>query len=1158
MTGISPPPFDLTAPLPTGTTVLEASAGTGKTYAIAALAARAIADGTAGIEDILLITFSRAATTELRTRVRARLRGTASALADAARGETPDDPVSAALADTSPDELALRTARLEGALADFDRAAIMTTHEFCHGMLAGLGILATQTPQATLIEDLTPLGIEAAEDVFIQLFSGEPHGAPFRFGKQWDADPGAVDIARAVANEIAKIHGEGTPGAAGTRARFAHALREEVKRRKNARRLFSFDDQLTRLDTALRDSRTGAQARARLAERFPLVLVDEFQDTDPTQWSVLRHAFAGASTLVLIGDPKQAIYGFRGGDVHTYRLAVRQADQVTTLAVNHRSDPEVVAGVGELFAGVALGDEIVAAPVAAARTSALTATPGTPWERGVQVRALDYPNAVHPSTAASAITRDLIAVVAELTGPDAPVLRDGRPLHRREIAVLVRSNRRGQDVTAALTGAGIPATFAGSDSVFTSHAAADWLALLRALDQPRRPYLRRAFLTDFVGATVTTLALSDDEQRAHWSLQVHTWARLLARSGVPALWAAIEADSDITARLLTRPGGERRLTDHRHLAELLHARRRAGQAGRARDLAAWLASARDGATEAGGVRRRDTDADAVQVMTIHRSKGLQWPVVLLPESGQQRPVDKDSGRVLVLPSGNERILDVGGTRSPARADRWDRWLAEEADESLRALYVGLTRAQSRVVAWWAHHWEAECSPLHRLLHAPHDPAHPARPERCYPAKGLPAGGSPTQLPWLRGSAVACVPVVPAAAGSVPASAGAPGLPALGAPDASQHLVSKPDPAASAAGMARVTGAGGGPEAAVPAPGDLAATASGTSAVSLRVRPWTRTIDTTWRRTSYSGLTALAHEQAAPESAFIDDEATSGDAETAVNAPEPTAAWSQPSPLAGLPAGAAFGTLVHAIYEHTDATGDDWQGDLARASAEALRQWPLRDVDATQLASALEPSFTTPLGPLAGDRTLRSFAASDKLSELDFEFALDAPTSTLADVARLLAEHLPADDPLRSYAGRLNVPGLAEQALHGFLTGSIDSVLRLEEGFLVVDYKTNRLAPPETELTLGHYTPAAMAEAMMASHYPLQALLYCMALHRFLRLRLAGYDPDRHLGGVLYLFVRGMAGPETPVVDRTPLGVFSWRPPTALVLALSRLLAGGAR
>lgn len=1101
---MNPTLFDLTGPLPTGTTVLEASAGTGKTFAIAALAARYIAEGRADVDDLLLITFSRAATAELRSRVRERIRDTAEALQAATRGVRPDEAVAAHLADAPPAEVAARADRLAAAFARFDRAAIMTTHEFCHGMLAGLGILAPQTPQSTLVEDLRPLADEAAEDVYIRMFAGEPHGAPFTFERQWDADPGARDIAREAVSEVADLVGAGSPGPAGARVAFAESVRHEVAARKQARRLFSFDDQLTRLDEALADPVTGGQARARLAGRFPVVLVDEFQDTDPTQWSVLRQAFAGVATLVLIGDPKQAIYGFRGGDVHTYGIAVERAGTVTTLGVNHRSDPEVVEGVATLFRGVRLGAGIGVPAVATAREPRLVGAAGTPWERGVQVRAVEAEKAIHPATARNAITRDLVAVVGDLLGSAPPLRRVDGPLRPSDIAVLVRSNERGQDVATALVAAGVPATFNGSNSVLTTAAAADWLTLLRALDQPRRPYLRRAFLTDFVGATVADIALADDDRLGSWSLLVHTWARVLDRHGVPALFAAFDADTDFRARLLTRPDGERLVTDHRHLAELLHHQATRGGSPRARDLAAWLVGERDGSSlGADSTRRRDTDADAVQVMTIHRAKGLQWPVVLLPEVNQQRDADRDTGRQLVLPKGDGRLLDVAGRRTPARADRWERWREEEGDEALRALYVGLTRAQSRVVTWWAHHWETAASPLHRLLHATHDPGAPARPALSYPTAALPGGGSPVGLALLAGSQVACVPVPQQA------------------------------PAARPLAVARP------------------------AAEELRARVWARTIDRDWRRTSYSGLTAAAHEFAAvTDSPLVDDEHVEGlevDADPA---------WSRPSPLAALPAGAAFGTLVHAIYEHTDATGEHWRSALTDAVGEALRRWPLGDVEAGELASALEPSFTTPLGALAPGRTLRSFAPADRLSEMDFEFALDNPTATLADVARLLAEHLPADDPLATYPARLDHPGLADQVLHGFLTGSVDSVLRLRpddgpERFLVVDYKTNRLAGVDEELTLGHYTPATMAEAMMASHYPLQALLYCVALHRFLRQRMAGYDPDRHLGGVLYLFVRGMAGPDTPVVDGTPLGVFAWRPPSALVTAVSRLLAGGA-
>jgi exodeoxyribonuclease V beta subunit len=178
---------------------------------------------------------------------------------------------------------------------------------------------------------------------------------------------------------------------------------------------------------------------------------------------------------------------------------------------------------------------------------------------------------------------------------------------------------------------------------------------------------------------------------------------------------------------------------------------------------------------------------------------------------------------------------------------------------------------------------------------------------------------------------------------------------------------------------------------------------------------------------------------------------------------------------------------------------------------------------------------------------------------------------LADVGRLLGQHLPPSDPLAAYVERLTDASLGGQSLHGYLSGSIDVVLRIPDNsgipegsgipdnsgyrYLVVDYKTNWLGDNERPLTAADYSAPRMAEAMLHSDYPLQALLYCVVLHRFLRWRQPGYDPARHLGGVLYLFVRGMCGPQTPLIDGHPAGVFSWQPPAALVIAVSDLLDG---
>jgi exodeoxyribonuclease V beta subunit len=221
------------------------------------------------------------------------------------------------------------------------------------------------------------------------------------------------------------------------------------------------------------------------------------------------------------------------------------------------------------------------------------------------------------------------------------------------------------------------------------------------------------------------------------------------------------------------------------------------------------------------------------------------------------------------------------------------------------------------------------------------------------------------------------------------------------------------------------------------------------------------------------------------------------------------------------------------------------------------------VAADVLATAMMPMHDTPLGPLADGVTLRQIGLRDRLRELDFEFPLAggdlraaAPDIRLADVGVLLREHLAQDDPLASYSGRLMSDALGGQSLKGYLSGSVDVVLRIGGRYLVVDYKTNRLGDGDRPLTAADYDRARMAEAMQHSDYPLQALLYSVVLHRFLRWRQPGYHPSQHLGGVLYLFVRGMCGPDTPVVDGHPAGVFSWQPPASLVTALSDLLDAG--
>jgi exodeoxyribonuclease V beta subunit len=325
--------FDVCGPLPSGVTVLEASAGTGKTFAIAALTARYVAEGVP-LERMLLVTFTRMATGELRERVRERLVSAEAGLAAAQAGELtdPKDMVLTLLASGPADEVARRRRRLAAAVTDFDAATIITTHGFCQQMLASLGIAGNAESDTTLVEDLSDLVEETVDDlVTARVLRGS-------------TSPMTRTDALAVARYA--LENPGTPLAVpttggrspeGVRRALANAVRKEVEARKRRARLITYDDLLTRLVAAIADETTGPAAVERLRRHFHIVLVDEFQDTDALQWEILARAFSdpgpeGRRALVLIGDPKQAIYSFRGADVHAYLNATTEAGHVDSLA----------------------------------------------------------------------------------------------------------------------------------------------------------------------------------------------------------------------------------------------------------------------------------------------------------------------------------------------------------------------------------------------------------------------------------------------------------------------------------------------------------------------------------------------------------------------------------------------------------------------------------------------------------------------------------------------------------------------------------------------------------------------------------------------------------------------------------------------------------
>jgi len=333
--------------------------------------------------------------------------------------------------------------------------------------------------------------------------------------------------------------------------------------------------------------------------------------------------------------------------------------------------------------------------------------------------------------------------------------------------------------------------------------------------------------------------------------------------------------------------------------------------------------------------------------------------------------------------------------------------------------------------------------------------------------------------------------------------------------------------------------------------------------ALEAAEFARELDLGWRRTSFSDITAGAYEArvgSEPEEVLIEDEPAAPSATARGDEP----AWEAEAPavLDAMPVGTRVGTFVHRVLEATDFAAPDLDAALAAHVEQQLARRRIDAGDPAHVVAGLRAAIETPLGPGAQELRLRDVGRRDRLDELAFELPLaggDEPTGrlTLDAIAATLAEHLPAGDPLAGYGARLADASL-RHSVRGFLTGSLDLVLRLPDGrFAVADYKTNWLAPPGAALGAWHHRPTALAAEMVHAHYALQALLYQTALHRYLRWRLPGYDPDRHLAGVLYLFLRGMIGADVPRVDGLPCGVFAWRPPGAMIAALSDVLDRGA-
>ncbi|HHG1823181.1 TPA: exodeoxyribonuclease V subunit beta [Klebsiella pneumoniae] len=1155
-----------------GERLIEASAGTGKTFTIAALYLRLLL-GLGGeaaypraisVEELLVVTFTEAATEELRGRIRSNIHELRIACLC---GESDNPLYSALLAEIADKDDAAKTLLL--AERQMDEAAVFTIHGFCQRMLSLNAFESGMLFEQQLIEDESRLRYQACADFWRrhcypltrdiaavihdvwkgprdllksldrwlqgeapQLKSppapnetlaerhqqiiaridslkqqwreqvGEIEGVlensgldrrKFNRGNQgkwmekvnaWAQEetlsyqlPDALEkFAQSFLLERTKAGGEPPvhPLFSAVESLLASSLtltdlvlaramveiRDAVAREKRRRGELGFDDMLSRLDEALRGD-SGETLASAIRQRFPVAMIDEFQDTDPQQYRIFRRIWRRQpeTALLLIGDPKQAIYAFRGADIFTYMKARGDVAAHYTLDTNWRSSPGMVGSVNRLFS---LSDnpfmfhEIPFLPVkAAAKNKGLRFT----------VDAADVPAMnVWLMPGDTVGSGDYQTFMAQLC---ATQIRDwlsagqrgrallwrgetSRPVQASDITVLVRNRLEAAQVREALQTLGIPSVYLSNrDSVFETLEAQELLWLLQAVLAPERENtLRSALATSMFGLTALDIEnLNQDEQA--WDALVEEFSeyrQIWRQRGVMPMLRALMTARHIAENLLATRGGERRLTDILHISELLQ--EAASQLESEHALVRWLAQhiAEPDSNAASQQMRLESDKHLVQIVTIHKSKGLEYPLVWLPFIARFRKQDQAFYHDRETFAA---VLDLGQDEASLELAE-----AERLAEDLRLLYVALTRA-----VW---HCSLGVAPL----------------------SSRKSGNSDFHLS------------------------------ALG------RLLQAGE-AMDAAGLAARLADFCHGDIALQIPGELDLTpwqAPAATIPRLSARELQRRIADDWRVTSYSGLQQHGFSGGQDLLPRLDVDAA-GVGEV-VEEPQLTPHQ--------FPRGAAPGTFLHSLFEELDFTQpvpEGWMAEKLQLSgfdaqwAPVLTDW---------LGGVLKTRLPGP------DIALNQLAARDKQVEMAFYLPI-AQLLTAERLDALIRQY----DPLSA-----DTPPLDFRQVHGMLKGFIDLVFRHEGRYYLLDYKSNWLGEDREA-----YTRPAMEQAMRAHRYDLQYQLYSLALHRYLRHRLADYDYDRHFGGVIYLFLRGMDGQEGGQ------GIFTTRPVRPLIDGLDQLFAG---
>ncbi|HUD41675.1 MAG TPA: UvrD-helicase domain-containing protein [Dokdonella sp.] len=1198
-----------------GRVLIEASAGTGKTYQIGLIYLRVLLERPLGVEQVIVATFTDAAAQELRDRLRLRLIEAERWLQCRLDGRAADgdSPLHAYLAERIGDEADARAGlrRIRLARADFDRAPILTIHALCqriqreYPLESGAGFaddpladelaligecvedfwrrrVLTAPPDdpalpAALATGLdgfkrlvasvraagpecvlapAPVDLDALRGVLASLDEADGFAVPLRMLL---ADPEAIawngtkkasraliealaaadrpgralfalddeDLARLCGEACAKWQNKARRVALeeqpcirrlaaaaeallAARAQALPALRAEavafceqaLAERVRRRGVQTFSMQIDGVHARL----CGAAADTALADRlfaaFPVALVDEFQDTDRRQFAIFDRLYREADGtrrggLIMIGDPKQAIYAFRGGDIAAYLAAARGADERRSLATNYRSSGRLVGALNAFYAHT--GGGFGALPVRYQPVAWADPSDGARYTRhGAPVAA---PLVFHRFRGEAADERgrpleaqarlealaleDCANRIAELLGDGHAI--DGRPVGPGDVAVLLSTHAEVAALRERLERRGVPCAGSGRGSVFAGEAAADLVLLLHAVCTPGdAAAVRGALSTRLLGADYRALAAWDREPAAFERERERfvVWRERARRRGVLAVIGEV-----IAARapdLLADADGERVLTDLRHLGELLAEQERRHHGLDA--LVAWLsAMRRDEAAapdEADARRLRvESDARRVQLLTIHASKGLEYPIVFVPLAWRERSAATPASLLRFHDAEGRLCVDLGSERHAAHRQAHMR---EDQEERLRLLYVALTRAREAVHVHWVERRRTKSA------------ADDAAEDHGRSALGrlvdevLSAlGGAPVVAAATAAEADAAERAVLERLASLPGVAAA-------APHAGPMPVYRP---AAAPRHRRAA------QAPLPA---------------LRPPLWLH---------SFSGL---LRDAAPSEAAGASDEPAveSGDA-ALEGVALPDADDARLLALSAL-RGPRFGDAVHEAFENA-APGPFWPQQRARIE-DALRPLGVRGDGGAEQAALIEAAGRMIERVRRADLGdgLRLDALGPAARVAEFEFQLPVRQVGLARLRALCALHGAAEV----------VPATLDGVrLNGMLTGFVDLVFEAGGRYHVLDYKTNWLGGG-----LAAYRGAALEAAMHAHHYDLQALLYTVALHRYLRQRLRGYAPERQLGESWYLFVRaaGLDGAS---------GIWRRRWPPGLIAALDAAFAG---